>query len=117
MAAEKKIVALMQLMNRNVSTLEDKANLSINDSESMSTLSRLERDIVLADPEGINEELQSLSDRNNAIVVMQILEKDLQSIGIECSWTRNANGSLSLPADELTDAVLAKIKEAKQELR
>lgn len=109
MAVDKKIEALMQLMNRNVSTLEDKANLSINDFESMTTLSRLERDIVLIDPKGINEELQSLSDCNNAIVVMQILEKDLQSIGIECSWTRNANGSLSLPADELTDAVLNKL--------
>lgn len=88
------INAMMQKMNRNVSTLEDKATLSINDGESMSALSRLERDIVLADSKGISDELQSLTSNDNAAYVMQILERDLESIGINCSWTQNSTLNL-----------------------
>ncbi len=93
--------AIMQKMNRNVFTLEDKANLSINDSESMGVLSRLERDIVLADAAGIQEELQSLTSRDNAAYVMQILERDLESIGINCSWNKNSTLSLQAKGADL----------------
>lgn len=97
----KAISVIMQLLNRNVGTLEDKANLSVKDRESMDTLSRLERDIVLADPEGIREELETLSSKENALYVMQILERDLESIGINCSWGKNSTLTLGVEGKEL----------------
>ncbi|MBX9879535.1 MAG: hypothetical protein K2Y22_13825 [Candidatus Obscuribacterales bacterium] len=97
----KAVTAIMQKMNRNVFTLEDKANLSVSDSESMSVLSRLERDIILADADGIQEELQSLTSRDNAAYVMRILERDLESIGINCSWTKNSTLSLQAKGADL----------------
>lgn len=93
--------AIMQKMNRNVFTLEDKANLSVSDSESMSVLSRLERDIVFADAEGIREELQSLTSRGNAAYVMHILQRDLESIGINCSWSKNSTLRLQAKGADL----------------
>ena len=89
------------MMNRNVSTMEDKANLSATDGEGMITLSRLERDILLADATAVNEELESLSQSRNADYVMQILERDLQSVGIKCSWSKNAALSLQAEGNDL----------------